>query len=202
MIMLYYLTINLIDTDIFRGYLSDPKSILRIIEPIESSDIYSSRASDSQKEISSIYAYTSVLFLICYATLIYGGNILKSCFSCLCSKIGTEGNSDEKMQNIDFTNVSEIFAYIPQIRVKGINQPLLLCDIDQLDEKNYIGYDLPKNDSYDNHNVMFDIFYEERSRERNQLSEDSGQGTNNKQKPYFAVVKHWPPSWTFSIDEK
>lgn len=61
-------------------------------------------------------------------------------------------------QKIDFSNVVEISAYVPQIRIRFFPYPLLACDIDDIPET-LIGWSDTHND-HDIHNLIYDIPYE------------------------------------------
>ena len=102
---------------------------------------------------------------------------------------------------VDFTNVPEMVAYIPQIKVFDFDFPLLACDIDGVD-KSLVGWKDPKH-SYDKHNLIFDVdSCSKRKRECNEeglesLTLDSSSGdVSYNANPIFSIVKHWPMIYT------
>ena len=78
----------------------------------------------------------------------------------------------------DFSDVpGEIFeAYVPQVKAKGFNFPLIACDISSIDEK-FIGWKDEDGD-HSEHVLFTDL---------------PPEITGNKEKPIFSVMKHWAP---------
>ena len=54
-----------------------------------------------------------------------------------------------------FSNATEIYAYVPQIKIGGYAYPILLCDVDRIDD-GYVGWNDPYK-GYDHHNMIFDV---------------------------------------------
>ena len=54
-----------------------------------------------------------------------------------------------------FSNIAELYAYVPQVNIGGFDYPFLLCDVDKIDH-GYVGWNDPYN-GYDHHNMIFDI---------------------------------------------
>jgi len=63
--------------------------------------------------------------------------------------------NDTKDQFIDFTCVSEIYAYIPQVIDECFQYPLLACDLDNVDDNLIYWEDGDR--SYDYWNMMYDV---------------------------------------------
>lgn len=63
--------------------------------------------------------------------------------------------NDTKNQFIDFTCVSEIYAYIPQVIDEYFQYPLLACDLDNIDD-NLIYWEDGER-SYDYWNMIYDV---------------------------------------------
>lgn len=78
-------------------------------------------------------------------------------------------------QKIDFSNVPEISAYIPQIRNRNFPWPLLACDIDGVPDT-LIGW-TDSHNSYDVHNLIYDVPYEGSKRKRSPTVPDKNEGT-------------------------
>jgi len=121
-------------------------------------------------------------------------------------------------QKIDFSNVAEISAYIPQIRIRAFPYPLLACDIDDMPDT-LIGWTDTHN-TYDIHNLIYDIPYEDSKREgrttalpnkpatisehededdpsstqdRDSATAEAADETNEIPKwPIYSLVKHYP----------
>lgn len=93
---------------------------------------------------------------------------------------GTYEPSGE-IDGTDFSDVpGEIFeAYVPQLKVKGFNFPLIACDISNIDPR-FIGWKDEDGD-HDEHVLFNDL---------------PPEVTGNKAKPIFSIMKHWkaPPS--------
>ena len=56
---------------------------------------------------------------------------------------------------VKFSDATEIYAYVPQIKIGGYAYPLLLCDVDKIDD-GYVGWNDPYK-GYDPHNMIFDV---------------------------------------------
>ena len=128
-------------------------------------------------------------------------------------------------QKIDFSNVAEISAYVPQIRIRAFPYPLLACDIDDIPET-LIGWTDTHN-KHDVHNLIYDIPYEGSKRAKRTTSptkdpatvsehEDEGQGDEVSPKneeeatkkattdgateipkwPIYSIVKYYPRTFS------
>ena len=53
-----------------------------------------------------------------------------------------------------FSEVKEIFGYVPQMKVNGFQYPFLLCNIKGLCDKDLIGWDKETDTSYDSQNLV------------------------------------------------
>ena len=67
-------------------------------------------------------------------------------------------------------------AYIPQVNVKGIAHPLIICDITGIDHR-FVGWKDLDSDNFIEHNLFHDV----------------PSDTINKETPQFSIVKHWKP---------
>ena len=120
---------------------------------------------------------------------------------------------------IDFSNVTEIFGYVPQIKLSNFSFPVLACNVDDIDQE-LIGWNDHRH-SYDHHNLIFDVPWPGMKRKEiitgntrdaaniadNPVYEDvTSFSTTHKsnevsieskggETPIFSVVKHWPPEW-------
>ena len=78
-----------------------------------------------------------------------------------------------KATDFRFSNVKEIFGYIPQMQVPGYLFPFVLCDVTSID-KQLIGWSA-FDDSFDSYNLIFDV------------------GDDRKKHHLFSTVKSWTP---------
>jgi hypothetical protein len=124
--------------------------------------------SSSQETLTEVYGWTSVVALILFIVIVFGGVLIKYSLSWL---KGTYKPSGED-QKIDFSNVPEISVYVPFVRVRNFPYPLLACDIDDLPQT-LIGW-TDKDNSYDVHNIIFDVPYANMKRTRSVLSNTAG----------------------------
>lgn len=109
--------------------------------------------SDEQRELTAICGWTSFAVILAYFVLAFGSSTVHL----LLSQFSNSYKPTGKDQNIDFSNVKGIEAYIPQILIGSYAFPLLACNIDDVDQK-YIGWNDPGT-SYDEYNMLFDIKY-------------------------------------------
>ena len=81
-----------------------------------------------------------------------------------------------KTFNVDsdkgFSEVDEIYGYVPQVKISGSLYPKLLCQVDE-DCYDLVGWNDPNKKGFDDHNLMNDV-------------EDRGVNT-------FSVVRKWSP---------
>ena len=62
-------------------------------------------------------------------------------------------------QQIDFSNVKEIFGYVPQIQLDSFEYPLLVCDTSDVNPS-LIGWE-PASKGHDYFNLTYDIPYDD-----------------------------------------
>lgn len=111
------------------------------------------------------------------------------------SELGTD-------QNIDFSNLENVSAYIPQIRDPSLAFPLIACNMDDV-PLHFLDFQLPEG-SIDDLNVIFDVPYEGMRRRRKMKTADGSlrvlsdhdeyhvDNPDDEEKPIFDIVKHWP----------
>ena len=83
-------------------------------------------------------------------------------------------------QNIPYSSVASISAYVPQVRTDQLNFPLLACSIDDIDPR-LIGFTDPYN-SHQTWSLMKDF-----------PSEELKVRAKDHTKPILSIVKHYPP---------
>merc|ERR1740139_2046926 len=63
----------------------------------------------------------------------------------------------EKIKKKAFNDVTEIAAYVPQVKVPGFSFPFLICDDEYVNPK-LVGFTDPDEEGYDSHNLIFDVY--------------------------------------------
>lgn len=170
--------------------------------------------SDSQETLTSVYGWTAVALLVGFLVFFFGSSTINFLLSWFRGIYHTSGQN----QRIDFSTNLEIFAYVPQVKLKSLPFPLLACNVDNID-KALIGWNDPAH-SYDVHNMIFDVPWQGMPRQKAVENEASTRGSvlgaeqeevggnqnspqalpnalevRTGQPPIFAVVKHYPPEW-------
>lgn len=124
------------------------------------------------------YAYVLSTFIILITYLAHQSfRKVKKYFNALYREIYEPSG---KSQNIDFTNVEGIHAYVPQIILGRFPFPLLFCNIDDIDEKliGWTTFGAPFSD----HNLIHDI------KAINDSSDDTPLFCDG---PLFSFIKQW-----------
>jgi hypothetical protein len=103
-----------------------------------------------------------------------------------------------------------VFAYVPQIKMKGFPFPFLACNIDRMDH-GLIGWD-EKDRSYDHYNLMFDVPFP--GLHRKKISDDEDDTSNDSYfmegesdeepnpRPIYSIIRHYPTKWQLELAEK
>jgi len=151
-----------------------------------------------QAFVTDIVGWTSFVILIAWALWVFGGTATRALLSVF---KGTYSEVSKDME-VDFSKVSDINAYVPQITVPDMNYPLIICDIDNVDP-GLVGWRDSRN-GYDKHNMFFDLPREARMRRVRSVNEEglpidvanrdmflADEEVTQSQK-IFSVVKHWP----------
>lgn len=82
-----------------------------------------------------------------------------------------------------FSDVKEIFGYVPQAVIPGALYPTLLCDVSEIDQE-LVGWDDPADREKITHNAIYDV-----------------PGLLNDTGSLFSIVKHWPPETADDDDD-
>jgi hypothetical protein len=140
--------------------------------------------SSSQETLSNVYGITSVIALILFIVIVFGGVMIKYILSWRKGMYKPSGED----QMIDFSNAPEISAYVPFMRVRAFPYPLLACDIDDLPQT-LIGW-TDKDNSYDVHNIIFDVPYENMKRTRMIVSKTAGNTKISEHEDYHESLAY------------
>jgi len=158
---------------------------------------------ESQEQLTTVYGWTVVAFLVLYIVMVLGRRIILTAISFVRGVYEPSGYNQHK----DFSSGIglETFGYIPQLEVPGFHFPLLACNIDDIDVK-LIGWKDPncgdenegdEHRNYDSHNLIFDVPHAEtlhRSRHEATQVKSIPHG-GKKGRPIFSIVKQYPPEW-------
>jgi len=168
---------------------------------------------DSQRKLVDTYGWTSLVALVAFTVLVFGVDFVKfvqSFFRGTYSPVGAQ-------QEVDYSSNAEIYGYVPQIRLPSLPFPLLACDVDDIFQ-GLIGWN-DTNNSYDAHNMIFDVPWEGMKRRTRISGNTRNTGQINDQSEYaesamtessrlisesnpvFSIIRHYPPSWLRKIIE-
>jgi hypothetical protein len=86
--------------------------------------------SDSQESLTDLYGITALVVLVAFVLFFFGGTLTRVFLSLFRGTYEPDGQN----QQVDFSSVSEIFGYVPQIKLKAFPFPFLACNIDQIDQ--------------------------------------------------------------------
>jgi len=129
---------------------------------------------ESQTKMTSLYGWTALLTIV-VSIFIFSKNtiipVLKGFFYSTYEPNGTD-------MNIDFDEVKNIRAYVPQLKEKGFDYPIILCDICDINP-NLLGWKDPFN-GYEPHNIT------------NDLSQILKEYQLPKDKKVFSIIKQYP----------
>lgn len=104
--------------------------------------------------------------------------------------------ADGESQNIDFSSYPDIFAYVPQVKMKGFPFPLLACSVDKIDRA-LIGWG-DEDKEYDDNNLMNDVHGRDVPVGEIQPLLSGSKG-NQSPSPRFSVIKNYPTKWQLKL---
>ena len=147
---------------------------------------------DGQQTMQIILGWTLVAIFIC-VVFVYVDRIviayIRETFFKSYKPIG-------KATDHRFSDLPEIFGYVPMVKLFGSNYPALIADISTIDP-GLIGWSDPLH-SYDRHNMIFDvpgmrkkIIQRRRSLARGER--DYGEEERGRKASIFSIVCDWPP---------
>lgn len=122
-----------------------------------------------QANIAWLFGWTSVIALILAACIFFNRVALKFCRYMFFGFY----DSSENVSKAPFSEVEEIYAYVPQVRVPDMPMPVLIANVNDIDSS-LIGWDDP-HFGVNAHNIIYDI---------PELSERKG---------IFSEIYHFPP---------
>jgi len=153
----------------------------------------------NQKVLVDVFGWLSLCVVCILAYVIMGSTIIEFFTK---KKKSTYDPESTKDQYIDFSCNEEIFGYVPQVDVKGLQFPLLACDIDDIDS-NLIYWEDDEN-GFDFWNIIYDVSgYRGQKRSVFGDCDESDEESNGNDRydhkkesslgPVFSTVTHYPP---------
>jgi len=155
--------------------------------------------SREQEKLSDIYGWTSVVVMTCFFIQFSAAGILK-----IVKRFVFEMDNKVFAQDqfIDFSSIMEKNVFIPNILCKDFVQPLLICDITNIDSdllpRNYFVKD--SEESYDTYNLVHDFLRIKSVLNKEPCNENRVKMyTDNeihasalRSRQFFDQVKYWP----------
>lgn len=134
-----------------------------------------------QIQFAPYFAWTCVAMLSLVCATVFYKIVKNNIFPLFCNWYSPVG----KATDFKFSNVKEIFGYVPQMQVPGYLFPFVLCDVDSID-KQLIGWSA-YDDSFDSYNLIFDVpkVCEDMAKKR--------EGEDGEKHYLFSTVKSWTP---------
>jgi len=155
---------------------------LGLFKPWDNENDAFSWMSEDQESYAIIYAVTAFVFLMVYITIIFGER-LKEFITFLFSGLYS---SEGKDQQVDYSSMEGLNAYIPQHTMGRFPFPLLLCDVKDI-KPGAIGWVDPSDETYRDHTCLFDIDEVNAELDENDCPYPPPSITG----PLFSTVKHW-----------
>mmetsp|Transcript_2051 Transcript_2051/g.3256 ORF Transcript_2051/g.3256 Transcript_2051/m.3256 type:complete len:974 (-) Transcript_2051:276-3197(-) len=135
---------------------------------------------DEQEDVVDILGWNAVAILIVVVMLKYFWSTIDYIVSWFKSTYEPSGDD----QNIEYSAVPSISAYVPQVVDDEFNFPLLACKIDCIDPR-LIGWSDPLR-PHDFWNLI------------HEFPADLEEKARNEEQPILSIVKHYPPKHTSS----
>lgn len=104
-----------------------------------------------QRFIANAFGWTSMIVLVSVALGIFGMRVIDSCYALFRGTYEECGVS----QQIDYSNVEEMSAYVPMVRHDSFEYPLLTCDISKIDP-DLVGWE-PGDKPFSYYNLIHDV---------------------------------------------
>jgi len=152
---------------------------------------------DEQDTIVKMYGWAGIAILSVAACLFLKRIVINVFMKVFCRTYRPQG----KDMQYGFSEVQEIFGYIPSIKVPGFPYPLLACDLRGIQDMGLIGWSDPTS-PYSEHNLVYDV---PKAAER--ISSEGGEtsraaGISDENSRVFHIVKEWPYEPNNEQDEK
>lgn len=109
-----------------------------------------------EQRFAAVYAWTSVVIVAGVAVVIFNNMVVKTCKAFFWGKTVEVSAMSKNVKG--FSEIEDIFGYIPEAHVAGDPYPVLLCDI----SKDLVGHELiswndPHQVSDGEHNAIYDL---------------------------------------------
>jgi len=137
-----------------------------------------------QERIVNLYGWLSIAILAVVAIIFLRRLVFNGLRNLFCHTYKPRGEATD----IGFSEVREIFGYIPSIQVRGFQYPLLTCDVSGLKHTGLIGWKDP-GVPYSEHNIIYDLpKADETLVTCEEEKSESAEGDCTK---LFSIVKEW-----------
>jgi len=136
---------------------------------------------ESQANIANFFGWIGFTVFVLGVVVLFYRVVFKPLRNFLFVTHKLSGNAT----NIKFSEVPEIFGYVPQMKLLAFPFPLILCDVRGIND-DLIGWTDPRY-PHDHHSVIFDV--PGLVRKENERAENI-----DKNCSLLSVVKHWPPT--------
>ena len=98
-----------------------------------------------------------------------------------------------------------MFAYVPQVKIKGFPYPFLTCNIDDIDH-GLIGWG-DEDRGYDDNNLVVDVPLPSASqKEETSLNTESepllDSEPSRNSRPVYSPIKHYPTKWQLDLSKR
>ena len=148
---------------------------------------------DEQTILVNVFGWISVGTTLILGYALFGERIIG-----WFKKTSRKYNSDSsKNQFIDFSCISEIYGYVPQMAHRAFEFPMLVCDIDGIDSD--LIYWQDEKRGFDFSNVIYDVPgypFQKRNRLGDSMvvEDNTNDSSEGSIAPVFSIVAHYPPT--------
>lgn len=123
-----------------------------------------------EQEFTSVYSWTSAILVAGVVIIFVYNAIVRKAKNFFFASY----KERSAMSSKGFTEIEDIFGYVPQARLAGYPFPILLCDITNI-ERGLVGWNDP-DENFGEHNVVYDL----------DVFMEDGKGS------LFSSISHWP----------
>lgn len=124
-----------------------------------------------EQQFAEVYAWTSAAIVAGLVFILFYNSVVKWVWRFFLGK--REQRADVSTKG--FTQIEDIFGYVPQARLACDPFPVLLCDVSRI-ERELVGWNDPNEINEMEHNAIYDLDTFEEADQAN----------------LFSTVMHWP----------